>query len=385
MESKKNQQSLAFAIDKISEKRTIWRKEINHWQRARVAIYSQEPRFDFLQDVYTDIMLDDQLTTAIQQRILRTQNKTFAIFNKDGTKDDEKTKLINKGWLYDLIGHALNSNFYGYSLMVPKVENGEITKIINVDRSHINPINRLLLKDKNKPMVGLEIDDYPLDLLWCQFGEGFGLLEKAAPLTILKRHSWASWDEFEKIFGIPIRIAKYLGGNEGQKSEMIHWLEEMGSAAIGLFPQGTELEILENSKNDAFNVYLQKIKRVDEGISKLILGQTMTTESGSSKSQAEVHERTLQEIIDADERTLLLWLNDHLMPLLIHYDYPFTLDLKIGVEKIANPKEQIEIDSKLMSGGVALTANYIERVYGVEVESVAKNSQDPDKKKSPVK
>ena len=51
-------------------------------------------------------------------------------------------------------------------------------------------------------------------------------------------------------------------------------------------------------------------------MSKLVNGQTMTVDSGSSRSQSEVHLRTENEVTKADIRNLLRWLNDTLLPAL---------------------------------------------------------------------
>ena len=57
----------------------------------------------------------------------------------------------------------------------------------------------------------------------------------------------------------------------------------------GLFPEGTEIEIKETTRGDAFNVYDKRIDRANSEISKGVLNQTMTIDSGSSLSQSEVH------------------------------------------------------------------------------------------------
>ena len=53
-----------------------------------------------------------------------------------------------------------------------------------------------------------------------------------------------------------------------------------------------KLDIKENSKADAFQVFYRKIEALDKELSKLVLHQTMTTENGSSKAQGTVHENT---------------------------------------------------------------------------------------------
>ena len=44
----------------------------------------------------------------------------------------------------------------------------------------------------------------------------------------------------------------------------------------------TEIEFVESGKGDAFNVYDKRIDRANSELSKLIIGQTMTIEDGSS-------------------------------------------------------------------------------------------------------
>ncbi|TDL99607.1 MAG: hypothetical protein C4K58_06865 [Flavobacteriaceae bacterium] len=381
--AKKNNQTVKILVEAIQSRRQLWRKEINDWQAGRRAFYAVEnPSTYLLQEVYQDVMLDDQLTTVTDQRTLRTQNKMFVILGQDETENPDKTKLIQKQWFYKLIKEAISSIYYGYSLMMPIIKDGELHDMHSIDRRNVLPKTKQLLPRYYDQKGGVNIEDYPEILLYVQLGDPSGLLEKAAPLTILKRHSWSSWDEFEQIFGIPLRIAKYAGGNPAVKEELVGWMQEMGTAAYAVLPQEAEVEIKENSKGDAFNVFLQKIKRADEGLSKLILGQTMTTDSGSSLSQAEVHQGTLEEIIMADERSLLLWLNDCVKPFLIGLNIGIDENDFFGVAKATNPKEQIEIDSKLMSGGIRLSKNYVERTYGVEVDSIDdKATPDPQKKK----
>ncbi|WP_372747067.1 DUF935 family protein, partial [Lutibacter sp.] len=188
---------------------------------------------------------------------------------------------------------------------------------------------------------------------------------------ILKRHSWASWDEFEQIFGMPIRIAKLGTLSDDVKQEVAGWLKSMGTASYGVFPQFADIEIKESNNRDAFNVFMKKIETVDSQLSILINGQTMTTSDGSSRSQAEVHERTQEELTDADMRNVINWINDHLVPLLRYCGYDIKEDEHIGVEMITDPVEKMTIDEKIMqSSGYKLSKEYLEKTYGVELEDI---------------
>lgn len=377
---RKKDKAVQVMIEKMQEIKSIWRKEINDWQYGRDAFYSpHNPTTFYLQTVYQDVMLDDQLETVTGQRKLRILNQKFIIKSKDD-KDEDKTLAITQNeWFYDVLASVMDSIWYGYNLIYLKPMASGF-EAVEVPRTFVSPHNRLLLESELDPSKGVPIEKFKNELLYTQLYGMVGILEKAAPLTILKRHSWGAWDEFEQIFGIPIRVAKYKSGSEKAKREIANWLSEMGTAAYGVFPEEASIDILENNKTDAYQVFLEKIKRVDEGLSKMLLHQTMTTDNGSSKSQSEVHERTLSQVTEADERGVILWLNNVLKPVLIHHGMLQEQDY-FGIEKLKDPAKQIEIDSKLMAGGLRLKKEYIEGLYGVELEEGEDPNHDPSKKK----
>lgn len=376
-----------FLVDQIKRSRQLWRKEINHWQAARLSRYNVEmPRTYLLQEVYDDIMLDGHLTGITENRTLRTTNKDFIFVNKDGKKDDACTTYIkDQPWFEKILEEAHKSTYRGYSLLWLKdYKKGQINEVELIDRRLVVPELGMLLSEfeLNK---GLPYKDYFPDLIYCQMYDSIGLLEKAAPYTILKRHSWGSWDEFEELFGIPIRIAKVASQSEAVKREVAGWLEEMGSAPYGVFPIGTEIEIKENTKADAFNVFYQKIKALDAELSKLVLHQTMTTENGASKAQGNVHENTLKELIFGDEKKILSILNHNVIPAMRAVGYNIPEGFKIAVSQTKDPNEQIKIDKELMNAGIVLKQSYLEETYGSEIEAmpIGQKATNPEPPKKP--
>lgn len=360
----------SLMVDVIRRNRRIWRNEITDWQRGRAMRYNVDmPRTYLLQSVYDDAMLDGHLTGITENRTLRTVNKVFAFFDPEGKVDEEISKFIQKkSWFNSITTWAHESIYREYSLIfIKKVENNEIVEVELLERDHVIPDHGVYLKDINDS-TGLDYTLFPEILLYAELYKPAGLLEKAVPYAILKRHSWGSWDEFEELFGVPIRIAKVASQSDTVKKEVAGWLEEMGSAAYGVFPMGTEVEIKENSKADSFNVFFQKIKALDAELSKLILHQTMTTDQGSSKSQGEVHEKTLAELVYSDEVNMLAFLNEKLLPAMRFWGYNIPEGYSIGVAPTLDVNEQIKVDGVLMQNGYVLKQAYLERVYGVEIE-----------------
>jgi len=369
--------SQKLMLDFVKQQHSVYRQELDHWKVARMERGNPEAPYTYLmQELYKDVMIDSHLTSIVESRILRIVNKRFVLQDEKGVADYERSNFLNKRWFTDAVRYAMESVFYEYSLIhFEKDQDGKILRTRLVPRAHVNPDKGLVLKAVYDT-EGLPFYDFPYDLVIAKLYDGYGLLEKAAPLTVLKRHSWASWDEFEQIFGMPIRIAKLGTLSEGVKDEVASWLKTMGTASYGVFPQFADIEIKESNNRDAFNVFMKKIETVNSELSILVNGQTMTTSDGSSRSQAEVHERTEDEITEADLKNVINWLNDVVVPLLRFSGYDIKDNEHIGVEKITDPNEKMKIDEKLMQhSGFKLSKDYLEKTYGVELEEVPEPKQ----------
>ena len=371
-------------LDLVRQQHSVFRQEIDQFQVARQERSNPDQPYTYLlQDLYKDTVLDTHLTAVMENRILRIVNKKFVLKDDKGVADHERSSFLDSRWFTDTIRYVMESVFYEYSLIqYQKTPDGKIYKAKKVPREHVNPELGLVVKSVYDTK-GLPYEEFPYDLLFAKMYDGYGLLEKAAALTILKRHSWASWDEFEQIFGMPIRIAKLGTISDDVKQEVGQWLKTMGTASYGVFPQFADIEIKEANNRDAFNVFMKKIETVDSQLSVLVNGQTMTTQDGSSRSQAEVHQDTEDEITQADLRNVVHWLNEALLPLLKDCGYDVRENEHIGVEMITDPVEKMKIDEKIMnSSGYQLTQKYLESTYGVELEAKAQpESNKPDEKK----
>lgn len=362
-----------------------YRKELDEWQMARdYRLDVDRPITYYLQEVYTDLMMDAHLRALIENRILRIVNREFVIQNAAGEVDSTKTKLIAKPWFSDCVRMAMESIFFGYSvILIKRVDRGNIREVQCIPREHVLPERREIIRHPFEDTEGLPFEDLQNHLLYVQLYDSIGLLEAAAPMTILKRHSWASWDEFEQIFGIPLRIAKIASNSAAKKREAANWLDAMGRGSSAVLNVGDEVEVVSNTQSDAFRVFLEKVSAVNSELSKLINGQTMTTDDGSSRSQADVHMKTQDEITRADEREVLYWLNEQLKPVLRYHGYPISDSDEFSIFRQDDPKERIEIDKHLISGGYPLSAEYIEKTYKVQLDEIPAAEPDPTKKPLP--
>lgn len=365
----KKQDNKRVQVDYFHLYESLYRKEIDDWQQARIARRSPfNPTTFALQQLYKDAMLDNHLQGAIETRILKVLNRDFLVVAPDGETDDELSVLIQTRWFRHIIRKALESIYFGYSMLY--IDNlADSNRIIkDINRENVIPEEGIIVKNPHATTGdSLSFREFPHYLLYIQLhSDAYGLLERIAPLTIYKRHSWSTWDEFEQIFGVPIRIARTAINTDKHMNELQGWLEAMGTAAYGIFDRADEIEIKESSRSDAFRVYAEKISAINKEISKGILGQTMTMDDGSSQSQALIHSQVLEDIIEADVKLIQDWINDDFLPIMRYHGFviPENYYVVLQSNNQLDPKDKINIDSVLLANGYNLDPDYIENTYG---------------------
>jgi phage gp29-like protein len=221
-----------------------------------------------------------------------------------------------------------------------------------VPREHVAPEFHCILKDQQQiSNSGLDYTQPPFSD-WCiAVGEkdDLGLLLKLVPQTISIRHMEAFWDQFGELFGMPIRVGKTNSRNEGERSKITNMLENMGTAAWGLFPDGTDIEIKETTRGDAFEVYDKRIERAENRMSVAILGQTMTVKNGSSKSQSETHMKVFEKIAKSDANMLAEVVNEDLLPMMEKHGFNLgDIEFVFDESKTYTPEELASILGVIM-------------------------------------
>ena len=109
-----------------------------------------------------------------------------------------------------------------------------------------------------------------------------GVLRVIAWMYLFKNYDIKDWVSFCEVFGMPLRLGKYNpSASEEDKMALMRALVQIGTDAAGIIPEGTEIEFKESTKTTSINVYESLARFCDEQISKAVLGQTLTSDSGS--------------------------------------------------------------------------------------------------------
>ena len=355
--SNAKRKNLIMLLDQHTQ--SLTKQDVGRWRTAwQMAINVDNPRRAALYDIYTDTLVDLHLTGCISQRKGKTLLKSFVIKNADGSEDEDALKIFESEWFYNFVSLALDSRFWGHSLIqlgdIITDENG-VRKFADVElvpRKHVIPEYGVFVKEQTD---GKENGiDYRSGSIadWCvEVGKPYdlGLLLKCAPHSLSKKNMTAYWDVFGEIFGMPLRIGKTNSQDPEDRQQIEDVLANMGAATWGLFPDGTDIEIKESTRGDAYNVYDKRIDRANSEISKGILNQTMTIDSGSSLSQSETHLEVFENVCAADARLIKYIVNDRLIPKMIRHGFDLkgkTFDWDDAATY--TPAEQRELERMLL-------------------------------------
>lgn len=355
----------------------LTKKDIGAWRMAwQRAIDVQNPNRCALLDIYTDVGVDMHLTGCVGQRKGFVTKRGFKLVDKGGKKNDEVTALFETEWFDEFVSLVLDSRYYGHSLIQFDVaidRDGQMQFPIPelVPRKHVRPEYGVIVRNQNDvPQSGISYREGEF-ADWCiEVGRphDLGLYLKCCPSALSKKNMLAFWDGFGEIFGMPIRIAKTTSQDEKSRNKIQDMLAKMGAAFYGVFPNDTEIEIKESSRGDAYNVYDKRIDRANSELSKGVLNQTMTIDSGSSLSQSQVHLEVFENVINEDQKLVRNVVNNKLIPFMAKHGFPvvgYTFEWDDTV--VYTPEHIREVERMLITGGYEIDPKYFADKYGIEI------------------
>jgi len=279
-------------------------------QKWRSALQSAEnivfPRRVSLYDLYADVDLDTHLTSVMNKRRIAISNSQITFTDKSGTVNRQIEELCETQQFQEMIVDIIDSRFWGHSLIEVNFEADNWTYNL-IPRKHVCPEKGLILISPYDS-TGIDYRDamYQSSVFEAGKNNDFGLILKACPFVIYKRCSYGDWVQFAELFGMPFRKASYNGYDEQTRLLLIQALEQAGSAAFAVIPKEADLQFIENHSNGNAQLYDLLIQSCNAELSKLIVGQTLTTEQGDkgARSLGTVH-LDIEEDIHISDRMFI--------------------------------------------------------------------------------
>lgn len=376
---------------------TLRSQDMANWQAAiNQARNELMPRRRALYELFDNLVLDAHLHAVLTKRTTNVTNKRLEWVQEGASEQLLNTiyeQIIDTPWMHDFLGHAMSVVPYGPTLIELIPENGLIARSEVVPRANVVPERGYIAKDAlnpDQPLVYYREDPiYSTYLIEVGKPKDLGALVIALPYLLWKRDGFADFAQFAELFGMPFRTGTYNPYDEGTRDKLNKALSEMGGAGYAVIPEGAKVEFHSASSGSGSqgSVFKDLVELCNAELSKLFLGNTLTTEQGDkgARSLGEVHQGVEHDLAISDMRRIEHLLNWELRPRLAALGYPvqdgyFRFDLSVGLPL----EKRIEVDTKLAQQ-VEIPESYWRDTYGIPAPTAAekkeKETQEPPEKK----
>lgn len=308
------QNIIVKAVNRKSQDIESWRNAIKQFENK------DNPVRTNLYDLLSDILLDGHLEAVTAKRTEAVTNREL-IFAKDGKEDPEINKLLNSPDMIEMLKDLHETIYWGYSLLQVNsivYDEDQEQYVIDYDlipRKHVHPEKgfECISKEQNQVTKDELFKEPPLSkyMVWAGNPKSFGLLTKAAQYVIYKRGNFGDWAQFAEMFGMPFREGRYDDYDEKTRVALEQMMEAYGGANYAILPKNADFKLHDAVKGTAGDLYKELKDACNDEISKIVLGNTLTTEQGEkgARSLGEVHMEVEKNKALADERFILSILN----------------------------------------------------------------------------
>ncbi|WP_224825604.1 DUF935 domain-containing protein [Cognatishimia sp. MH4019] len=234
-------------------------------------------------------------------------------------------ELIGEPHFADMIDDALDGIAKGYSA-IETIWDATSDRWTPAEYIHRDPrhfqfdkrTGRQLLIREEGNADGVELNPYGWIVHRPKLKSGLtvrgGIARIAAWCFMLKAYTLQDWAAFLEVFGMPLRVGKYDDtASADEKRVLLRAVRDLGSDAAAIIPKSMEIDFIEAKGGQGNAVFGAMTEYLDKQMSKAIIGQTMTTDEGSSRSQSETHDEVRGDIKRADARQMATTVNRDLI------------------------------------------------------------------------
>jgi hypothetical protein len=305
-------------------------KDITSWKEAlQAAENPKEPKRNALYNLYEQLILDGHMRMIRKQLRLYVTSGEFQIYDKAKKIDVELSALFKKKWFKQLCEEAIDSFFFGHSLL--QITEADPTlqeiKLVKIPRKNVIPeVGAWKKNEMDNIKDAVDYRNNPAAMQWLieiGMNDDLGELNPATPYILFKKNAMQCWSEFCERFGMPLAKAKVNARDISAVNRMQNFLVNMGSSSYAIIDQSEEIDFIESAKSDAYMVYDKLIERCNSELSKMILLQVMANDVGAngSRAQAQVHDLKSDDVRSSLRSFIESLVNETILPLLTAHGF----------------------------------------------------------------
>ena len=329
----------------------------------------RSPNFSSLQEIYNQIYTEAEVKSSCERRLNALSSQRFCMVDGD---TDVETDIFERPWFLQLLEHAHYSTYFWYSIIVLERESGRITAAKLIDRRNClwDGEDWLIGKDRwdTRP---IPISNYPSHIVAAALTDHQvrGLLQAVTPVVFRKRRLKRMYDLSVQRFFAPLIHIGTQGRGKELDASLAKQASAIGSSGMLVLPKETEVKTL-NTNNTGITSIPTILDGVSEEVTRLLLGQTLTSQQGGARSQAEVHERVLEGITRDDTRRFVTFFNESVLPILKQLDSSIPEGAKLDVKNITSRRELLDDLDLFMKHGIEPEKEWLETISGIKIERI---------------
>ena len=301
--------------------------------------------------VYEDLERDDQVFSALQTRRLAVTGREWEVVPKSDRAEHARTADFVRSVLqetnFDLACFELLQGLLtGYKVSEIMWEESEGQVWIREFRGRephrftFGWDDRPRLLTPENPIRGEALPKGKFQTF--RFGSsshspfGLGLGYRLYWPVWFKKNAVKFWMVFAEKFGSPTALGKYPPtAAPTDRDRLLEALDAIQQETGVIVPQDTSIEFLEATRTGSVQTYADLCEFMNRSITKVVLGQTLTTEASQTGAYAlgAVHDRIRLDIVKADADALSEALNRQAIRWLCDFNFPPSL-LKGGYPKV---------------------------------------------------
>lgn len=329
--------------------------------------YSQER--GYLYDMYQNALdFDAQLATVLEKRIINTSGLRLEYVIGD-TVLNASTVVDSPRFGQFIADYLMAIRFWGMGLFEFRVKRWGSQSLFDyatVPVKHIDPYAKLVRVQQYAASEGDKSWEGMRNVVFVGSGDDLGMGLRATLLALYKRETTNRYMNYIRLAGNNFERVKYRGAipDPQRRRDIIDRIQSRQSSTVDL-PPDIDVEFDNLSSSQQNDLFEGALKYYNDQLTILVLGQTMTTESGSSRSQAEVHERVQDSIFDADAKAVLDMLNFEMYELMPMWGLPLGGRWRFAERASSKLLQMAELDMKLKALGVVWTNDELRARYGL--------------------
>jgi len=266
---------------------------------------------------------DAQIKGLMRTRRFRFGAEAFWVvdWNNPKKRFRDIERMFKGSWFSKVKKYFIDTDFYAHSLLEFSLNKKGKLKVRIVPRQHVIPQeNKVIFSPFASKGFYYDSEEIQREFNLIEIRradeDDLGLFETLIPLYVEKKDASNDWNIHSEIYSKPIMVI--TTGDDKRREKYDERMRNAGGNRAMTLYEGEKAENINGgNKGQEHLMYQERMVFCNKEMAKVTVGQTLTTEEGSSRSQGEVHERVANAFLFADLFEFSEWMVEELIPFLI--------------------------------------------------------------------